>query len=174
MSMLVIACPSNGPSHLAEIPFDDKRTDSSSRNATNTLFYTLHVCGRAATTSDLQPLHAHTWQDEYSCSWINGLIVDMSGEQELKFTAEATVGYGRQHARWNCAVAPTFRPTPMIRLKPSTILKDVEDFITICPRGVFSKEGHIVSNPEACNFCGECADVMDVTPSKNTFTLTFE
>lgn len=174
MSMFVITCPPYGLTQLTEIPFDDKRTDPSSRNAGNTLFYNLRVCGRAATTADLIPMHSQTWQDDFSTFLIPGIIVGMNGEQELHITAEATVGYGRQHTRWNCAVAPSIRPVVHIQRKPFAQLADIENLAATCHRGVFSNTGKILDNGDACNYCGECADVMDVMPSKDTFLLKFE
>ena len=70
------------------------------RDWRNCVRFALHVRGRDVDSGDL-------CGDFDGCFVQNGIgLSPLSSEQQvLRLEAEATLGNGRQHARWNCAVA---------------------------------------------------------------------
>ena len=107
-------------------------------------------------------------------------IVELLEGQRVKFEAVAQLGYGKQHMKWQAAVAG-YRYMANVKIYPDRD-GDVNAYtIDVCPKNVFEKkEGSIkVARPEDCNLCMRCVDVAKdnaavVTPDESTFMFRVE
>jgi len=67
-------------------------------------------------------------------------IVELLDVQAVNITALAELGYGKNHAKWQAAVAG-YRNAPKVKLNPEK--GDTLPAFKACPKKVFDKEGNI-------------------------------
>ncbi len=93
-----------------------------------TVRYTLSKEGEGTVYSgDLQPVDSRWAIKEDKIP-----IVKLYGDQRLILEAEAILGRGRDHAKWQAVVAPRYRFIPEITVDPKRI-EDAKEFIETLP-----------------------------------------
>lgn len=87
-------------------------------------------------------------------------IVNLLEGQELEIIAKAVLGQGRDHAKWQPALA-WYKHTPKVTIKKQP--KDPEQVAQRCPARVFdAKAGKLtVKDEQACILCGECVELTE-------------
>lgn len=105
-------------------------------------------------------------------------IVKLAENQELKLTATAVLGTGKEHSKWTTGLM-VFQGYPEIKIV-SGKHKDAAEIAAVCPRKVLEvKDGAVkVANLEACNLCRACQEkspeVITVNGSTENFIVTME
>jgi DNA-directed RNA polymerase subunit D len=105
-------------------------------------------------------------------------ITKLTENQDIKFTATAVLGYGKEHTKWSTSNF-VFQGYPDIVIQPGKH-KDAAEIVNSCPRNVLEdKEGAVkVKNIEACNLCKACekvnAEEIKVNGLKDKFIVTIE
>ena len=86
-------------------------------------------------------------------------IVILLEGQKVEFEATARVGRGREHAKWQAAVA-SYRYYPKVTVKPGLTEDEARRIIDVCPTNVFEKSGRgaKVANELACILCDACVE----------------
>uniref|UniRef100_A0A7S0H6V0 DNA-directed RNA polymerase II subunit RPB3 n=2 Tax=Amorphochlora amoebiformis TaxID=1561963 RepID=A0A7S0H6V0_9EUKA len=160
--------------------------------------YSLHVKNtsedvRDVTTKDLQPegnngvWPVHTSEDNAI------LIVRLGKNQELKLSAIAIKGIGKEHAKWIPVAVATFQIDPIIRINDEVMdrldEKQMQDVVKCCPKKVYkyrADRGIEVVDNRRCVYCRECLKVSEewevedieelisIQQSKDTFIFTIE
>ncbi len=105
-------------------------------------------------------------------------IIKLLKGQELEFEAVATLGTGKEHAKFSPGLA-YYKGYPKITLDK---VKNVDEVIKSCPVNVFEGKGKKleVVNLEACILCMACVDISDpseaikVEASEKDFIFTLE
>ncbi len=106
-------------------------------------------------------------------------IVEMLEAQDLKFDAVATLGTGKQHAKWQAAnVGYTLMPSVKIS---SQKCENCKSCLEACPKSVFAEKSGKVSvvHEEQCSLCMRCVDVcateaVSVKGDETSFIFTVE
>ncbi|MBU7023852.1 MAG: DNA-directed RNA polymerase subunit D [Theionarchaea archaeon] len=106
-------------------------------------------------------------------------LVKLGPDQKLTLNAIARIGYARDHAKWQAALA-SFQHVASITV--DTDMCDVGGAcIKECPRGVLDVMGDelVPKYLYNCTLCGACMDVCDydaikVEPVKDSFIFTLE
>ena len=106
------------------------------------------------------------------------LLVKLLKGQELEFEATASLGTGKEHAKFVPAHV-FYKGYPKISLDK---IKNPEEVVKSCPVDVFALDGKQVKivNLEACHLCMACVDVADpqgsvmVEGSEKDFIFTVE
>lgn len=96
--------------------------------------------------------------------------------QEIELTATATLGYGRQHAKWVPALA-WYNYMPVIKINQSS--KKLEEFKDKYPPQIFDKSGKIKldvkDKPSLIDACeGVCNDIIDIRYDNTSFVFYVE
>ena len=105
-------------------------------------------------------------------------LVKLLKGQELEFEAVATLGTGKEHAKFSSCLAH-YRGYPKINVDK---VKNPEEVVKSCPTNVFELKGKqpVVVNLEACILCMGCVDAADpkgsvtVESSEKDFIFTIE
>jgi len=106
-------------------------------------------------------------------------IVKLSARQKLTVNAIARMGYGRDHAKWQGALA-SYQHVP--RIEVNTEMCDLGGAcIEVCPRNVLDiMDNQLVPKYlYLCNLCNACNDICDydaitVTPIPDSFIFRLE
>ena len=106
------------------------------------------------------------------------LLVKLLKGQEVEFEATASLGTGKEHAKFSPAHV-FYKAYPKISLDK---IKNPEEVVKSCPVDVFALDGKQVkiTNLEACHLCMACVDVADpegsvmVDGSEKDFIFTVE
>ncbi|MFH1650013.1 MAG: DNA-directed RNA polymerase subunit D [Candidatus Woesearchaeota archaeon] len=103
-------------------------------------------------------------------------IVNLLEGQELELMAKAVLGQGKDHAKFQPALA-WYKNTPSVTIKKQP--KDPEAVSKRCPVKVFDAKGGklTIKNESACILCGECAEMTEgdvQVTTKDDFTFTIE
>lgn len=106
-------------------------------------------------------------------------IVKLIKGQTLEFEATATLGRGKEHAKW-CPALCFYRYMPVLEIKKG--MKDPKAVSDACPVGIFSvKNNELVLNKEkvlSCHLCCACTDVdpehVKLNESDADFVVTIE
>jgi DNA-directed RNA polymerase II subunit RPB3 len=119
------------------------------------------------------------------------LLVKLGVNQELKLTANAYKGIGKEHAKWSpCAVA-TYQFDPDVTIDRGAMDQLDEDkkreFAEVCPTKVFAYREEsrtvIVEDAPKCTYCKECKwkakewnmpGLVTVKPKPGRFVFTVE
>jgi len=109
-------------------------------------------------------------------------IVELFEGQRLILEAEAILGKGREHAKWQAVNAPAYKYYPVIDIDHSKLDEDaVKKVIDACPRNVFTeKNGKLtITDIEKCSLCKSCMEVVEegainVKGDDTKFIFTFE
>ncbi len=80
-------------------------------------------------------------------------IVELLEGQSVKLEAVATLGFGKDNARWQAAKA-FYRYFPVVEKEG----KNTEEAIKVCPKNALKKEGKLTVDI-TCDLCGECTKV---------------
>jgi DNA-directed RNA polymerase subunit D len=130
---------------------------------TCTIRYTLSKEGPGTVYSrDLQPEDpAHAIADP------NVPIVELLKGQRLILEAEAILGVGRDHAKWQVCSGAGYKYYPMVKVNNDQI-KAADQIAKSCPVDVFeAKKGALeVVREEACILCNACVEVDRQTGGK--------
>ncbi|MBI4896174.1 MAG: DNA-directed RNA polymerase subunit D [Candidatus Aenigmarchaeota archaeon] len=102
-------------------------------------------------------------------------IVELLEGQRLKVEAIAQLGYGRQHAKWQAAIAG-YKYLPKVKI---TSDEDIEESLRLCPANVFEKKDGkvVVAREENCILCMKCTEVspgVKVSAKDDAFVFTVE
>lgn len=120
-----------------------------------TIRFTLSKEGPGTVYSrDLQPENP-----AYAIADPNVPIVDLLKGQRLILEAEAILGTGREHAKWQVCSGVGYKYYPTVKLNQDQI-QNAEAIAKICPTDVFeAKKGKLeVVAEEACILCNACVE----------------
>ncbi|MBR9690598.1 DNA-directed RNA polymerase subunit D [Candidatus Woesearchaeota archaeon] len=108
-------------------------------------------------------------------------IVKLLEGQELQFEATATLGAGKEHAKWSPGLI-FFRSFPQIKISKQP--EEPQKIVDSCPKGVFEiKTKKLVVNDKRiveCDFCEACLEEaaekggIEVKPSATDFVFILE
>ncbi|MFH0898598.1 MAG: DNA-directed RNA polymerase subunit D, partial [bacterium] len=79
-------------------------------------------------------------------------IVELADDESIKFEAVASLGTGRDHAKFNTAIA-FHRYYPTIEVSG---LKNADECVKSCPRNALDIKGNTASVKMKCDLCQEC------------------
>lgn len=83
-------------------------------------------------------------------------IVELFDDQKLKLEASASLGYAKNHARYQAAIAHyRYFPTAVLKDKPT----NQEEVMKSCPKNAIKIDGKEVSVTMDCDLCKECVKV---------------
>jgi len=102
-------------------------------------------------------------------------IVKLLKGQQLQFEAVASLGYGRDHAKYAPGLV-FYRQVADVKIKGN---KDREKLSKICPQNILVLAGSNlkVSEPLKCDMCLACTDASDdveIVPKENEFIFEIE
>lgn len=104
------------------------------------------------------------------------IIVKLLKEQELEFEATASLGIGKEHAKWSPGLA-WYYYKPIITINNNS--KKLEQFREKYPPQIFDKEGkidkNIVLQPNLIDACeGVCDDIIKIEYDEASFMFFIE
>ncbi|MEK6941498.1 MAG: hypothetical protein AABW85_01420, partial [archaeon] len=108
-------------------------------------------------------------------------IAKLKKDQRIRLEAEAVVGKGKDHVKWQSALI-AFREIPKVSFE-TKLIKDPKKFIAECPKGVLEQKAGkiIVSDPINVNIdlLLKCADIappgaMTVGYDSDSFVITVD
>lgn len=128
-------------------------------------------------SGDLQPEN-----EEWKVVDPNIPIVEVFEGQKLILEAEAVLGKGKDHAKWQAVVAPGYKYYPVIHINQDKLDEDsIKKAVEICPKGILEeKDGKlIVKDVEKCSLCKSCMEVagegaIEVKGDETKIILTYE
>jgi len=85
-------------------------------------------------------------------------IVELFEDQRLKLEASASLGLGKNHARYQASNA-FYRYYPVAKLNGKT--KNPEEAVKICPKKALKIEGNKISVTPDCDLCQECIKIAE-------------
>ncbi len=103
-------------------------------------------------------------------------IVNLLEGQHLKFEANASLGCGKEHAKWIPGLA-YYQGYPEFEIKAS---KDAKKAVEMCPKKILKLDGQKIKVIDAlkCDICKACEDACEeaikITSSKEDFIFTIE
>ncbi len=84
----------------------------------------------------------------------NTPIVELFEGQNLKLEAAASLGFGKDHAKYQSANV-YYRYCPVVNVNDE--IKNADETVRICPKNALKIEGKKVSVTNDCDMCQECA-----------------
>lgn len=83
-------------------------------------------------------------------------IVELTGDQELEFEANAELGLGKNHAKWQASIVG-YGVIPKITIDKGGNSKE---YVDKCPKSVFKFEKGklMIDKPLECNICLQCVE----------------
>jgi len=91
-------------------------------------------------------------------------IVELFEEQKIKLEAVASLGIGRDHAKYQAANV-FYRYYPIVKLEGK--IKNAEEAMKICPKNALKIDGNKASVTKDCDMCLECVKVAEPSGSLN-------
>ncbi len=141
-----------------------------------TITYTLHKVGPCTVYSgDLEPINGPEFRPKDELI----PIVELSEGQAIYITANAILGTGKEHAKWQVTSGVGYKYYPSVTIDDSKCT-DCKKCIEVCPENVFEEmDGKvIVKNPENCSLCNtcveECPEAIKVEGDQTKFIFSFE
>ena len=143
-----------------------------------TVRYTLSKEGPCTVYSgDLQPEN-----ERWAVVDPNIPIVELAEGQRLILEVEAILGTGKDHAKWQAAIAPAYKYYPIIEINQDKLDEDmIKKCIDSCPKKILiEKKGKLaVTDIEKCTLCRSCeeacgSDVIKVKGDLTRFIFKFE
>lgn len=108
-------------------------------------------------------------------------IVELFEGQKLILEAEAILGKGKDHAKWQSVVAPGYKNHPIIRIDQKKLDEEtMKRIVKQCPRKIMKiKDGKLVVNDvEKCSLCKTCEEIsegaIEVKVDETKFIFKFE
>ncbi len=104
------------------------------------------------------------------------LVISLYKGQEIELEAKAKLGFGREHAKWQSAVA-AYQYYPEIKIGD---VKNAKEIAEACPNKVFEVKGNklVLKNPENCSLCYRCVELsngnIEVKDNPNKFIFSLE
>ncbi|MCL6500854.1 MAG: DNA-directed RNA polymerase subunit D [Candidatus Pacearchaeota archaeon] len=106
-------------------------------------------------------------------------LIFLNKDQEIQLTAEATLGIGKEHAKFTPGLL-WFNSYPIIEIEGCA---GAEDFVKVCPRKAITiKDKRVSIDPLKCDICGACVEYsknkekcsIKITPSEEDFIFYIE
>ncbi|MBN1157446.1 DNA-directed RNA polymerase subunit D [Candidatus Woesearchaeota archaeon] len=106
-------------------------------------------------------------------------IVKLLDDQEIELVAIATLGQGKNHAKWSPGLF-YYKNKPALTIKKNP--SNPEVYSELCPKKIFeNKNGSLIINKDkvmSCHLCGACTDlkgsVIELEESQDEFILFME
>ncbi len=142
-----------------------------------TITYTLHKVGPCTVYSgDLEPINGPEFRPKDELI----PIVELSEGQAIYITANAILGTGKEHAKWQVTSGVGYKYYPIVTIDDSKCNHNCKKCLDVCPKDVFDlvDDKIVVKNPENCSLCNacvqECPDAVKVEGDPTKFIFQFE
>lgn len=131
--------------------------------------------------------------DEHGTSAVNAevVLVKLGRNQELKFSARARKGIGKEHSKWSPVAVATFQYEPEVRLNDREMERlderSKKEFADSCPTKVYAYDEHsrtvTVEDALRCMYCQECVgkaeslrrpNLVSIAPKPGRFIFSVE
>jgi DNA-directed RNA polymerase subunit D len=83
-------------------------------------------------------------------------VVELFGDQKLKLEAVASLGVGKNHAKYQ-ASSTYYRYHPVVKLNGK--IKNPEEAVKVCPKEALKINGNKASVTLSCDMCQECVNI---------------
>lgn len=89
-------------------------------------------------------------------------VADLLDKQEMRFEAKAELGLGKDHAKWQAAIA-AYQYYPELEVDKGCSPADLKKAVSLCPKGVLSLKGNklTLKDPVTCDLCLKCEQAGD-------------
>eukprot|EP00753_Platysulcus_tardus_P003018 PLAT12175.1.p1 GENE.PLAT12175.1~~PLAT12175.1.p1 ORF type:complete len:306 (+),score=142.96 PLAT12175.1:155-1072(+) len=175
-------CPNCSVTFTLDVTCEDEFMDVTSRHL-------------ISNDDSVQPMHYASAEEEEK-SLDGGIrLVRLKRGQELRLTAVAKLGIGKEHAKWSPVSCAVYQMEPDVRLNAKRLKELTEEqkraFVDSCPTRVYEYDERLaevhVRESLNCMFCDECTklgdsfkesseedNVVAITPSSDRFIFTVE
>jgi DNA-directed RNA polymerase subunit D len=88
-------------------------------------------------------------------------ITKLNPHQRLSLEANARVGIGRKHAKWQCASTVAYQYMPEVNIDPTKVTEESKKVVAACPQNIFIwQDGTLgTQNTLNCILCNRCVEV---------------
>ena len=107
-------------------------------------------------------------------------LVKLTKDQSIKIEAEAVMGTGKDHAKWQPAVVG-YQNLPIVKNKKTLDQKTMKQIVEICPTNVLEVKANkiVLKDAFGCILCGACRDTapddsIEVGYEKDSFIFSIE
>jgi len=119
------------------------------------------------------------------------VLVKLGKNQELRFTAKAKKGIGKEHSKWSPVAVATFQYDPDVRLN-DRLMETLDEtakkgFVESCPAKVYAYDAHTrtvaIEDAGRCMYCHECVNkaeslghtnLVSIAPKPGRFIFSVE
>ncbi len=109
------------------------------------------------------------------------LLVKLNPNQRLSLEANARVGLGKDHAKWQCASTVAFQYMPEVNIDPTRVTEESKKVVAACPQNIFIwQDGTLgTQNTLNCTLCNACVEVditgaVSIRGDERSFIFTLE
>jgi len=180
------SCVERCPNCSVQLSLHVKCTSDQTQDVTSTDLFTQDP--------DVAPVHAQSSPDDSEPDIVHSsgiLIVKLRKGQELKLTAIAKKGVGKEHAKWAPVCGVTYQYEPEITINQDKMEElseqQKQEWVNSCPTQVYKydSETHRVDIEEVtrCTYCNECKkkaadfnkpDLVQIHQKPEKFIFTVE
>ncbi|MHA2407023.1 MAG: DNA-directed RNA polymerase subunit D [Candidatus Ranarchaeia archaeon] len=108
-------------------------------------------------------------------------LTKLNPNQRLSLEANARVGIGKKHAKWQCASTVAYQYMPEVNIDPTRVTEESKKVVDACPQNIFIwQDGTLgTQNTLNCILCNSCVEVdttgaVSIRGDERSFIFTLE